>query len=106
MLAALHHFSKGRIGKREYLEAYDDWYLLNVACRPNSVTDKNDTRYRPVPRLEPDDHRRVAVHDAGIRQMFMMTTGRAMRTMGCSEAEIEERFDRWSASYQGPEKLR
>lgn len=104
-MASLWHNTKGLVGKDEFLDSYDDWFMVNVVGRPNANVDSKDKHwYDPVERHDPLSPKIIA-HETGIKNMFMLTTGKAMRTIGCSDEEIEERFQQWAASYQGPEKF-
>ena len=83
--------------KREFMRECDDWWVLNALLRPNMRKDKTG-EYWPEPRANKGGR------SLGHREMFMRHRAPALRKMGFSDAEIEERFQQWNKSYQGATK--
>lgn len=84
------------MSKDEFMRMHD-WLLINGLCRPG--VDKDPTKpYYPVPRSDPNA---PPVTHIGYRDMFMRTTGKAMRQLGASDAEVEERWRNYIKSFNG-----
>ena len=70
----------------------DDWLMVNSYTRPSTTNDPLKP-YMPVPRDDPEDPTVAAIAP---RDVWWQTTGKAMKTMGFSAAEIQARYDHWA----------
>ena len=89
MRAWMWHAWEGKqFGRAEFLDM-DDRELVNILTRPASSRNPHKP-YWPVKLADPDD---PPVKDVGIRGLFFIPQRiAAMKTMGFSDEDIEERF--------------
>jgi hypothetical protein len=80
----------------------DDWLMVNAYTRPSSHSDPLKP-YMPVPRDDPEDPSRGVI---GGKDLWWSTTGKAMKTMGFSDVEIQQRYAHWARGMKNAPKMR
>lgn len=76
----------------------DDWELMNVLSRPDFHRGDAARGYWPMPRMA--DVNDPGVDMASPRSLFYNAKRiEAMRTLGMTDAEIEERFQEWNKKF-------
>lgn len=79
--------------QRQRLLDMDGWEMTNVLCRPSTRADAQQG-YWPVGRMaDPNDPPVKALDHAGV--FFHPDRVKAMRTLGMSDAEIQDHFERY-----------
>lgn len=99
MAALLFHRLEGKYSRDQWLDE-DDWWMVNVVCRPDRNAERPERGYYPVPRSGPK-----GVDQAiSFRELFFLPERvRAMRALGMTDGEMEEAYQKWFGGYVGPE---
>ena len=93
VLAKLFHDTNGVFTREMFLDL-TDWDINNWLCRPDANADIKDRPwYWPVDRASAEHA--VERMLSGPAEMFMLTRGKAMKTLGASDAEIAEACERF-----------